>query len=145
MRFPVLIDLRRSVRSSLLVVVSHSIALGATIVLPFVWQFRSILAVTIVYSAWWAIRAPAIVGLRILTSDKLEVVARDGSCAPLVVSEQSVVYPRVIVLRGELESESKAASFVVFSDQMPERQFHRLRLWLRCQTATTKDVGRVVS
>ncbi len=145
MRFPILIDLRRSVRFSLLVVVSHSIALGATLILPFVWQFRSILAVAIVCSAWRAIRTPAIAGLRILASDKLDVVARDGSYARLVVCEQSAVYKQVIVLRGELESEAKAVSFVVFSDQMPERQFHRLRLWLRCQKTPTKGVGSTVS
>ena len=145
MRFPVLIALHRSVRMSLLVVVSHFIALGATLVLPLAWQSRSFLAVLVILSAQRAFRTPAIAGLRILASDKLETVSRDGAHAAFEVCEQSVVYREVIALRGRSERDSKAINLVLFSDQMSKRQFHQLRLWLRCQTPSTKGVGSLVS
>ncbi len=145
MQFPIFIDLRRSVRFSLLLVVAHSIAFGAVCAFTFAWQLRLLLLLSIVLAARRAFRAPAIVGLRILGSDEIVGVSPVGSDLRLVICEQSAVYRQMILLRTRLGNERALTSFVLFPDQMSQREFHQLRLWLRCQTQPMKDARADVS
>ena len=145
MQFPVFIDLRRSVRFSLFLVVAHSVAFGATCALSIAWQLQVSLLFLIALTAWRAFLAPAIVGLRILGSDKIVGVYPDGSEFRLVVSEQSAVYRQMILLRTRLGNERLLTSLALFPDQMSQREFHQLRLWLRCQIQPTKDAAVDVS
>lgn len=145
MQFPVFVDLRRSVRFSLLLVVAHCVAVGATCALLIAWQLQLSLLFLIALSAWRAFRAPAIVGLRILGGDRIVGVSPDGSDLRLAISEQSAVYRQMILLRARLEYKRTLTSLVLFPDQMPPSEFHKLRLWLRCQIQATKDAEADVS
>lgn len=140
MRFPILIDLRRSVRFTLLIIVVHSAALVSTCVLPWSWQLRLSLVLLIACATWRAFRAPVVVGMRILASDRLDVVLVNGAYVPLSVRAQSTVYQHLILLRGHLGNDGKAMSIALFPDQMLEGQFRQLRLWLRAQIETKSGV-----
>lgn len=140
MQFPITIELQRSVRFSVLVFVSHIVALGSVYVLPWGWNFRLFFVALIAFSAWSAVRAPRLKGFRILSADKLDGVLGDGSLVRLAICEQSVVYRRVIVLRVRFDDDDKPTSLVLFSDQTTTANFHQLRLWLRGQVVSKKDL-----
>lgn len=140
MQFPVFIALRRSVRLSLILAAAHTAAFGAVCVLPLSWQLQLPMLALIPLAAWKAFAAPRIVGFRILASNAMVGVTPDGSIVTLAVSEQSVVYRRLVLLRARFGDERLITSFVLLPDQMTAGQFHQLRLWLRCQTEFTKHV-----
>jgi len=71
--------------------------------------------------------------MRILASDRLDVVLVNGAHVPLSIRAQSAVYQHLILLQGRFDNDGKAISIALFPDQMLEGQFRQLRLWLRAQ------------
>lgn len=133
MQFPIFLELRRSVVFAQVCIAFHFVSLASACILPWPWIVRLLLVLLSLGSCWKALRAPKISALRILGGDRLDGVLKDGSQVEVRVCPQSVVYRHLIVLQMRVGDESRVRSLVVFSDQMPEELFRRLRLWLRAQ------------
>ena len=147
MQFPIIIELRRSVRFALVNIAFHSVAFISACAVSCPWLLRSSLVLLIFYSGWKAFTPSAITQLRILGSDRLDGVLRDEAHVKLRVCPQSTVYRHMVLLRFWMGDERKVTSLVLFPDQMPEEQFRQLRLWLRAQAPVdfTNGAGGSVS
>jgi len=106
-------------------------AASCIILLPWAWPLRSILLVLIGLSAMHALRAPRIVGLRLVGRNRLDCLLADGNQAPLAVFPDSTVFLRLIVLRSRVGEEKRVRSLALLPDHMSDEQFRVLRLWLR--------------
>ena len=147
MRFPIIIELRRSVRFALVNIAFHSVAFIAACAVPCPWLLRLFLVLLVICSGWKAFSSPTVAGLRILGSDRLDGVLKGETHVKLRVCQQSTVYQHMVLLRIWIGNESKVTSLVLFSDQMPEARFRQLRLWLRAQVPVdvTNGAGGSVS
>lgn len=148
MRFPVIIELRRSVRFALVNISFHSLAIFSAFTAPTPGLMRSLLVLLVFCSGWKSFGRPPIAGLKILGGDRLGGVSRDKTDVSLRVCQQTTVVCRyAVLLRVWLEGESKVTSLILFSDQMPKEQFRQLRLWLRSQSPVdlTNEAGGSVS
>lgn len=145
MRFPVLLEIRRSVRFVLLLSLAHLSALWAVWLTPLAWQLRVLLVLLVLSSAWQASRTPDLTSLRLLSSSRIEGVLASGVAFPLTVSPRSVVFPQFVLLRYYLDGDSKLESQVFFPDHMDDGRFHVLSLWLRAQASLMDDASDCAS
>lgn len=135
MRFPVLLEIRRSVRFILLLSFAYLTAFWAVWLTPLAWQLRALLVFLVLGSAWKVCRPPGLASLRLVGSSRIEGVLASGVAFPLAVSPRSVVFPQFVLLRYYPDGESKLKNLVVFPDHMDEGRFHQLSLWLRAQSS----------
>ncbi|MEO8409942.1 MAG: protein YgfX [Propionivibrio sp.] len=136
MRFPVAIELRRSLCLSVLVVSVHVLAATGLLGLPWSSSLRApILLALGLSAAHFLLRPHALGGLLIASKTELRGRSADGQTLPLQVLPDSTVFNQLIVLRLRVGDEEKIRSLVLLPDQMTGEQFRILRLWLRWQVA----------
>lgn len=141
MQFPVNIGLHRSRVLLFLLLLLHGVAAACVMVLPWAMLWRVVALLTVGVSLFAALRRPRIVGLRLVTKDRLECLLVDGSCVAAKTLPDSTVFARMLVLRLRLGEERRISQLVVFYDQLGADEFRRLRLWLRWQGEPRKDAG----
>lgn len=139
MQFPVFIELHRSQRLSLLLLLFHTIAAGCVIALPWPLLLRSLLIVVIGLSLWHALRPPRIVGLHLTGRNALECVLVDGNRVVVTALPDSTVFLRLIVMRLRIGEEKRVCNLALLPDHMSSDQFRMLRLWLRWHAVPVVD------
>jgi hypothetical protein len=130
-QFPLFIELHRSSRLSLLLVLLHGAAAACIIVLPWPWILRSVLLVFVGLSLGYALRPSRIHGLRISGRSRLDCLLADGRRVGTLVLQDSTVFNRLIVLRLRIGEEKRVSKLALLPDHMSADQFRVLRLWLR--------------
>lgn len=134
MQFPLRIELRRSRRLALLIVLLHLLAAGCVGVLPWPVAARCLLVGIIGVSAWQALRPSGIIGLRLDERGELALVRPTGEPLFVSVLADSSVFTQLVVLRVRDEEDGRRRSLVLLPDSMPAEEFRLLRLWLRWLT-----------
>ena len=139
MRFPVLIELHRSNRLSLLLVLFHITASASLIILPWPLYLRTVALALVGLSAWRSLRPSEVVSLCLSAKDRLECTLKDGThCEPSVLPE-TTVFAALIVLRLRFGEGKRASSLALLPDHMSADQFRALRLWLRWHAVSTTE------
>ncbi|MBL0207645.1 protein YgfX [Propionivibrio sp.] len=137
MRFPVLIELHRSYRLSLLLVLFHIAASASIFVLPWPLFPRTVALALVALSAWRSLRPSEVVNLCLSGKDRLECTLKDGThCEPAVLPE-TTVFAALIVLRLRFGEGKRTNSLALLPDHMSADQFRVLRLWLRWHAVST--------
>jgi hypothetical protein len=136
MQFPVYIGLHRSRFLFLLLSLFHLIAAACVVVLPWPWFLQTVVLLFLAVSAWLSTRPSKIIGLSILSSERMDCRFADGSRHQLSLLSDSTVFSHLIVLRLKLGEASRTTSLTLLPDQMSANEFRVLSLWLRWRSVT---------
>lgn len=131
MQFPIHIGLRRSRLLVVSLLLFHAMAAACIVALPWTWVWRSLLLAAIGVSAWHALQATEINGLRLAEHGELACLFADRERIAAVVLPDSTVFNQLIVLRMRIGDARRVVSLVLLPDSMSAEQFRLLRLWLR--------------
>ena len=131
MQFPVSIELQRSRRFFVLLLLFHCLAAACVIALPWSWLVRLLVLALIVWSLQQTLLPSRIVGLRLSGRDGLDCLLTGDLRMPAIVLSDSTVFSQLIVLRLRIGEEERISQIILLSDQMSGEKFRILRLWLR--------------
>lgn len=139
MLFPVFIELRRPVLLPAFLVLIHATAVACVIVLPWALFLRFALLALLGFSLWRTLMVSPVVGLCLVSSDKISCLMREGGRLSAIVLPGSTVFSHFIVLRLEIEGKRQAINLTLLPDQMSSEAFRTVRLWLRWRSEPKKD------
>jgi hypothetical protein len=130
-RFPVFIELRRSLCRAGALCVMHGAAAGVFSVLPWPLPLRIASFAVLAASLRHSLRPPRVASLRLHENGGLECVLPDGTDLPAAPLPDSTVFPWLVVLRLKADGRKRVISLPLFQDHMSREEFRLLRLWLR--------------
>jgi hypothetical protein len=130
-RFPVFIELRRSLYRIGALCTMHGAAAGAFFVLPWPWPVRVASFAVLAASLWYSLRPPRVASLHLHGNGGLECILPDGTSLSAAILPDSTVFSWLVVLRLKTDGRKRAISLLLFPDHMSREEFRRLRLWLR--------------
>ena len=132
MRFPVTIEVRRSLFFVVSLVLIHGISVLAVLGLPWTLTLRVSVLAAILLSAFLCLsRSNRIMRLTLASKTDLRCHLTDGSAHTAGILPDTTVFNQLIVLRLRLGDERKSTNLVLLPDQMSAEQFRTLRIWLR--------------
>lgn len=136
MQFPIHIELHRSRILTSLLCFIHVLAAGCIVVLPWRLEFRFLLLLLIVLSAWRALRSLHVAALCLLEDGGLDCVRPNGERISATVLPGSTVFSRLIVLRLRLADQAAPVVLSLLPDSMTPQEFRVLRVCLRWRVET---------
>ena len=140
-RFQITIELYRSRRLVVLLVLLHALAAGCVVALPWPWLLRALVLLGVGVSLGHAARPSRFRELRLCAADRLECLLIDGDRPALEVQPESTVFSQLIVLRLRIGETKRLSSLVLLPDQMSAEHYRLLRLWLRWRSEPKERAG----
>lgn len=131
MYFPIHVELRRSRRLTILLILVHALAAGCLWVLPWPALPRCLLLLAVAVSAWLTRRPPPVAGLRLTDNGDLLLLSAVGDALSVSIASGTVVFSQLVVLRVRKNEQRRPMTLVLLPDSMSAEQFRVLRLWLR--------------
>lgn len=135
---PLRLDLRPSLLLSLLVAAMHIVALASVWLLSLPSWLSVLASILLVYSAWHNIahhalrrRANSIVALLWDEHDQWHLLTRAGERLQAMLSADSFVHPKLVVLNYKLPGRWRGRSVVIPADAMALQPLRQLRVRLK--------------
>lgn len=141
---PLHIDFKPTKQLSALLVIMSAAMCAILIPLPFSWQIKLAVVVSVVISLSYAVAANCLlmlpwscVALSVSSNNALKITLRDGTqLSDLAVATDTVVTPYLTVLRYQQKNAPFLrrvfkSSLIVMPDATDKESFRKLRVWLR--------------
>ncbi|MDR1062856.1 MAG: hypothetical protein LBL48_02815, partial [Azoarcus sp.] len=138
-RFPLFIDLRRSLYRIAALSVMHGAAAGVFLYMPWLPPLRVAMLAVLALSLRRSLSPLGVVSLRLYENGGLECVLPDGTSLPAVPLPDTTVFSWLVALRLKAEGRKRIISLPLFPDHMSREEFRLLRLWLRWNRAATRE------